>query len=136
MQEETEWQHYLRTSIETIVKVSELLPEDVLRTVDHSWKETSAVYLQLDKTVQNKSIVLPSQEECTRLHYLLRDFASVMQLIGRLSVLFEGEAFETNLVDSLGIIKQLIEIASFGSRAKLYTMDVQVPVLTTDFVLA
>ena len=31
--EETEWQHYLRASIETILRVSDVLPEEVLRIV-------------------------------------------------------------------------------------------------------
>jgi hypothetical protein len=33
LQDETEWQHYLRASIEIVVKVSELLPDDVLQIV-------------------------------------------------------------------------------------------------------
>ena len=32
-QEETEWQHYLRACIEIIIKVSDLLPDDVLQIV-------------------------------------------------------------------------------------------------------
>ena len=31
--EETEWQHYLRASIETILRVSDVLPEEVLGIV-------------------------------------------------------------------------------------------------------
>ena len=31
--EETEWQHYLRASIETILRVSDVLPEEVLQIV-------------------------------------------------------------------------------------------------------
>ena len=46
-QEETEWQHYLRASIETIVRVSEILPDEVLRIVDQAWDETSNVYLRV-----------------------------------------------------------------------------------------
>ena len=134
--EETEWQHYLRTSIETVVKVSEILPEDVLRIVDQAWKETSAIYLQLEKFIQNGKLVLPNQEECKQLHYLLRDFASLLQVIGRLSILFEGESFHVHLRDSLGIVKQLIDIASFGSRTKIYLCEVQIPILTSDLVLA
>lgn len=164
--EETEWQHYLRASIETIVRVSEILPEEVLRIVDLSWKDTSAIYLQLDKMLvvvegegggdkpanqggggaaagggqqrcrRRTRLTLPNSDECTQLHFLLRDFASILQLIGRLAILFEGEAFERNLRDSLGIVKQLIEIATFGSRTKLYMAEVQLPVLTNDLVLA
>ena len=31
--QETEWQHYLRASIETVLRISDVLPEDVLRIV-------------------------------------------------------------------------------------------------------
>ena len=30
-QDETEWQQYLRHSVETVMKVAEILPQDVLR---------------------------------------------------------------------------------------------------------
>ena len=43
--DETEWQQYLRVCIETVMKVSDLLPTDVLRIVYMPWKETSQVGL-------------------------------------------------------------------------------------------
>jgi hypothetical protein len=32
-QDETEWQHYLRACIEIVIKVSDLLPDDILQIV-------------------------------------------------------------------------------------------------------
>ena len=55
-QEETEWQHYLRASIETIVRVSEILPDEVLRIVDQAWDETSNVYLRVILVKKQSSI--------------------------------------------------------------------------------
>ena len=112
-QEETEWQHFLRASIETIVRVSEVLPNEVLSIVDSAWQETSAIYLQLEKAVDHSKpdrLVLPSLAECESLSHLLRDFASILQIIGRLSVLFVGEAFEENLSKSIHIVKQVFAL--------------------------
>ena len=107
---------------------------------DASWKETSVIYLQLEKYVQQNckrlsmitsgSIGHPEEVEFTRLHHLLRDFASLLQIIGRLSVLFTGgnihdPNFGDQLRQGLDIVRHLIELASFGSRAKLYTMEYQ-----------
>ena len=82
----------------------------------------------------------PEEVECVRLHHLLRDFASLLQIVGRLSVLFTGGSihdpgFDDHLRQGLEIVRHLIELASFGSRAKLY--EAQLPaVLVSDFVQA
>ena len=80
--------------------------------------------------------VLPSREECDRLHHVLRDFASILQIIGRLSSLFVDNAFETNLAKSIHIVKQISDIATFGSSKRIYMIDVQLQVLSTDLILA
>ena len=92
--------------------------------------------------ITSGSIGHPEEVEFTRLHHLLRDFASLLQIIGRLSVLFTGgnihdPSFGDQLRQGLDIVRHLIELASFGSRAKLYTMEYQMPdVLTSDFIQA
>merc|ERR1719322_1471731 len=88
------------------------------------------------------SIAHSEEIEFTRIHHLLRDFASLLQIIGRLSVLFTGgnihdPGFCDQLRQGLEIVRHLIELASFGSRAKLYSMESCLPeVLTSDFVQA
>ena len=88
------------------------------------------------------SIAHSEEIEFTRIHHLLRDFASLLQIIGRLSVLFTGgnihdPGFCDQLRQGLEIVRHLIELASFGSRAKLYSMENCLPeVLTSDFVQA
>ena len=119
---------------------------------DTSWKETSVIYLQLEKYLQENSKRIgmmtagsmghPEEIEFTRLHHLLRDFASLLQIIGRLSVLFTGgnvhdPGFGDQLRQGLEIVRHLIELASFGSRAKLYSVERHLPdVLTSDFIQA
>ena len=88
--------------------------------------------------VNNEKLVLPSAEECDQLHHLLRDFASILQLIGRLSVLFVGgdDTFEANLSKSVHIVNRITDIAVFGSSKRLYMMETQVQALATDLILA
>ena len=96
------------------------------------------------KRLSMASGCIPRTEEIelTRLHHLLRDFASLLQIVGRLSVLFTGgnvhdPGFGDQLRQGLEIVRHLIELASFGSRAKLYSMEQCLPeVLTSDFVQA
>lgn len=132
--EETEWQHYLRASIECIMKVSEVLPDDVLTTIDSTWQETLSVYHQLGRFVNHGKLVLSSEDECLRLHYLLRDFSSLLQIVGRLSVLFIGETFHDRLASGNEFMKHLIQIVSFSSKQSLYALETPVENLKADLV--
>ena len=124
----------------------------LLNIKDTSWKETSVIYLQLEKYVHENSKRIGSvtsgsvghleEIEFTRLHHLLRDYASLLQIIGRLSVLFTGgnihdPGFGDQLRQGLEIVRHLIELASFGSRAKLYSVESRLPdIFTSDFIQA
>ena len=94
--------------------------------------------LQLENNVNNGKLVLTSAAECDQLHHTLRDFASVLQLIGRLSILFVGgdDAFEANLSKSVHIVNRITDISVFGSSKRLYMMETQVDELATDLILA
>ena len=50
--EETEWQHYLRASIECIMRVADVFPTDVLRIIDTNWKETMAMFMQVEACIK------------------------------------------------------------------------------------
>lgn len=110
------------------------------------------IYLQLEKYIQQNckrfsmttanSSGHSDEVEFTRLHHLLRDFASLIQIMGRLSVLFTGgnihePGFGDHLRQGLDTVRHLIELASFGSRAKLYSLEGHIPeVLISDFTQA
>ena len=49
-----------------------------------------SVFMQVENYVKNDQLILSNEEECKHLHYVLRDFASLLQIIGRLSHLFIG----------------------------------------------
>lgn len=126
-EQESEWETFLISSIETIMKVAELLPLEVLRITDSVWKETCVVYLDLEKIIisaggpQPSRLQLSSKEEELKLDYMLKDFSTMLQLIGRMSVLFLGEEFLVRLETGLEYMKQLLALAAFASRHKLYS---------------
>jgi len=121
--EETEWQHYLRASIECIMRVADVFPTDVLRIIDTSWKETMSVFMQVEGRIKDGNLILNSEEECKQLHYVLRDFASLLQIVGRLSILFIGEVFQERLHAGNEFMKHLIVIVTFSSNKKLYALQ-------------
>ena len=57
---------------------------------DTTWKDTMAVFMQVENYIKGDQLILSNEEECKHLHYVLRDFASLLQIIGRLSHLFIG----------------------------------------------
>jgi len=123
----TEWHQFLYTIIELIMKVAELLPEEVLRIVDVGWHETSQTYLSLDKALCEKdgNIVFKCQnnEEVNNLIAVLKDTSSMLQLIGRLSAMFLGQHFLPRLKAGLEYVKQLLVLSAFGAKNKLWTVN-------------
>lgn len=132
--EETEWQHYLRASIECVMKVADVFPNDVLRIIDTCWKETMTMFMQVEGCIKDNRLVLSNEEECKQLHYLLRDFASLLQIIGRLSHLFIGEVFQERLLAGNEFMKHLIVIVSFSANKKLYALETPMKELNNDFI--
>ena len=56
-----------------------------------------AIFMQVENYVKDDQLILSNEEECKHLHYVLRDFASLLQIIGRLSHLFIGKNFANYL---------------------------------------
>jgi len=152
--DKSEWQLFVVSAIETIMKVANILPMDVIRIVDSVWKETCVVYLDLEKLVQpdtstagtssaatpsqptgmHRRLQLASKDEAGKLDIMLKDFATLLQLIGRMSVLFLGENFLERLQSGMDYMKQLLALAAFGSRNKLYSCRCDNPVITLGFL--
>jgi len=65
---------------------------------------------------------------------MLRDFSSLLQLIGRLSELFVGESFEERLSGGHEFMNRLIVISTFGSKHQLYSVETQSPILSVDLI--
>jgi len=137
---ETEWQHFLRVGIETIMKVADLLPSEVIGLVEPGWRHVSVMYLSLDKllteTDGKRSLHVREREDVVTLHQTLRDYSSYLQLFGRLSSLFLGESFKERLEMGLDLLKQLLALVTFGSTQRLWRCDVQLEEITTDLMEA
>jgi len=135
---ETEWQVFVTAAVETIMKVADLLPLDVVRIVDCVWKETCIVYLDLEKLIVPDSptnrLNLGSKEDELKLGMVLKDFGTLLRLIGRMSVLFLGEYFLERIQTGLDYVKQLLTLAAAGSRNKIYNCRCDNPGLKTDFL--
>ena len=124
----TEWQQFLTTIVELTMKVTELLPDQVLAFLDISWTETSRNYLEFDKLVvtrdnNNRVFSLSSDEEVFKMMSVLQDLSSFLQLIGRMSSMFIGQNFLPRLKQGLEYMKQLLVLVGFGSKQKLWTVD-------------
>ena len=89
------------------------------------WKETSTIYLTLDKHIDHTgtklNIVDPG--ELQSLLFLIKDFSSLLQLIGRVNNLFIGGHFYDRITEGNELIKQLIVLASFSAKFKFYCLQ-------------
>ena len=92
------------------------------------------MYLSLEQHVSDGKLSISSPSELSRLHSLPRDFTSLLQLVGRLSSLFVGEDFLARIEEGSELVKQLILLASQGTRTKFYAMQGLQPDLIKDFV--
>ena len=79
-------------------------------------------------------LILNSEEDCKQLHNLLRDFASLLQIVGRLSHLFIGEVFQDRITIGNEFMKHLIAIVSFSCNKKLYSLETPLECLANDFI--
>ncbi|XP_059099703.1 exportin-6-A-like [Tigriopus californicus] len=120
-QEVDEWRGYLSTCIEVIMKVSDLLSEEVLKRAYWLWREMAKSYFPLADHKTTMSAKSPQDQE--RLFLFLKDFSSVLTLMGRLSTLFIGEFFLERLHDGHEMMKELITLTTFNSRNRFYALD-------------
>ena len=93
-----------------------------------------AMFMQVEGCIKDQRLVLSNEEECKQLHNLLRDFASLLQIIGRLSVLFIGEVFQERIHEGNEFMKHLIVIVTFSSTKKLYALETPMECLNSDFI--
>ena len=91
------------------------------------------MYLSLEKHVQDGKLAIYAPDEVKRLHLMLVDFSSLLRLIGRSSSLFTGDGFLARIQEGQELIRQLIDLAAFGSKMKFYSLQVQ-PDIAKDFV--
>uniref|UniRef100_UPI00398EC4A9 exportin-6 isoform X2 n=1 Tax=Pristiophorus japonicus TaxID=55135 RepID=UPI00398EC4A9 len=137
--QQTEWQRYLRQSLEVVAKVMELLPSHAFSTIFPILQDNLDVYLGLQQFVVTSGQVhrlnITAENDCRRLHCSLRDLSSLLQTSGRLAEYFIGDVFAARFNDALRVVERLVEVTLYGSQIKLYDMETAVPsVLKPDLI--
>ncbi|KAM4631697.1 exportin-6 isoform 1-T1 [Discoglossus pictus] len=137
--QQTEWQRYLRHSLEVVAKIMELLPTHAFTTLFAALQENLDVYLGLQQYIvsngADQRLNVTAENDCRRLHCSLRDLGSLLQAVGRLAEYFIGDVFEARFNDALTVVERLVKVTLYGSQIKLYNMETAVPsVLKPDLV--
>ncbi|CAG5897647.1 unnamed protein product [Menidia menidia] len=129
--QQTEWQRYLRQSLEVVAKVMELLPSHAFSTLFPVLQENLEVYLGLQQFVvttgSSRRLNITAENDCRRLHCSLRDLSSLLQAVGRLAEHFIGEVFAARFTDALAVVERLVEVTCYGSQMSLYDLETAVP---------
>ncbi|KAM9555187.1 exportin-6 isoform 4-T4 [Guaruba guarouba] len=137
--QQTEWQRYLRQSLEVVAKVMELLPTHAFSTLFPVLQDNLEVYLGLQQFVVTSGtghrLNITAENDCRRLHCSLRDLSSLLQAVGRLAEYFIGDVFAARFNDALTVVERLVKVTLYGSQIKLYNIETAVPsVLKPDLI--
>ncbi|XP_012676980.1 exportin-6 [Clupea harengus] len=136
---QTEWQRYLRQSLEVVAKVMELLPSQTFSTLFPVLQEDLDIYLGLQQFIvtsgSSRRLNITAEADCRKLHCALRDLSSLLQAVGRLAEFFTGDVFTGRFSDALAIVQRLVEVTCYGSQISLYDVETAVPsVLKPDLI--
>uniref|UniRef100_A0A672S4Z0 Importin N-terminal domain-containing protein n=1 Tax=Sinocyclocheilus grahami TaxID=75366 RepID=A0A672S4Z0_SINGR len=136
---QTEWQRYLRQSLEVVARVMELLPSQTFSDLFPVLQEDLDIYLGLQQFIvrsgASRRLNITAEADCRKLHCALRDLSSLLQAVGRLAEFFTGDVFTTRFNDALAIVQRLVEVSCYGSQICLYDVEMAVPsVLKPDLI--
>ncbi|XP_058425769.1 exportin-6 isoform X1 [Diceros bicornis minor] len=137
--QQTEWQRYLRQSLEVVARVMELLPTHAFSTLFPVLQDNLEVYLGLQQFIVTSGsghrLNITAENDCRRLHCSLRDLSSLLQAVGRLAEYFIGDVFAARFSDALTVVERLVKVTLYGSQIKLYNIETAVPsVLKPDLI--
>uniref|UniRef100_A0A671TAA3 Importin N-terminal domain-containing protein n=1 Tax=Sinocyclocheilus anshuiensis TaxID=1608454 RepID=A0A671TAA3_9TELE len=137
--QQTEWQRYLRQSLEVVARVMELLPSQTFSVLFPVLQEDLDIYLGLQQFIvrsgTSRRLNITAEADCRKLHCALRDLSSLLQAVGRLAEFFTGDVFSARFNDALAIVQRLVEVSCYGSQISLYDVEMAVPsVLKPDLI--
>uniref|UniRef100_A0A8C1AGN5 Exportin 6 n=1 Tax=Cyprinus carpio carpio TaxID=630221 RepID=A0A8C1AGN5_CYPCA len=138
--QQTEWQRYLRQSLEVVARVMELLPSQTFSVLFPVLQEDLDIYLGLQQFIvrsgtTGRRLNITAEADCRKLHCALRDLSSLLQAVGRLAEFFTGDVFSARFNDALAIVQRLVEVSCYGSQISLYDVEMAVPsVLKPDLI--
>ncbi|XP_065579711.1 exportin-6-like isoform X1 [Artemia franciscana] len=125
---ENVWQIYLKTIIEILYDIAVLYYSKVIPIVESLFTSVCKKYMLIH---ENYFVHVPystalslkplSEEDISSLISLTHDLTGFLQVIGRFSDLFcSVDTYTERKVTALRIFNKMLEVADFGSRAKLY----------------
>ncbi|XP_016086954.1 exportin-6-like [Sinocyclocheilus grahami] len=137
--QQTEWQRFLRQSLEVVARVMELLPSQTFSVLFPVLQEDLDIYLGLQQFIMrsgtSRRLNITAEADCRKLHCALRDLSSLLQAVGRLAEFFTGDVFSARFNDALAIVQRLVEVSCYGSQISLYDVEMAVPsVLKPDLI--
>lgn len=124
---ETEWQIFLKTTIEVVAIIAEYAPAETFGLILSPWKVTLDIFRSLDESLsyQNRCLKL-ELSETERLCYLFKDFSSLTQALTRLSSIYvdqnsdNGNQSVTSVMNS--VLEKILESASLANKPKFYEL--------------
>ena len=135
---ETEWQRFLRHSLEVVAKVAELLPNDAFSILFPLFLNFSEEFVGLRDAIVSTSqgchLNVKSETECRRIHCTSRDLATLQRIFGRLAGHFIGEMhFLSRFDNGLSVVKRLRDLALYNTEMRTFNVKTEARVLSTDF---
>ncbi|XP_071128890.1 exportin-6-like [Mytilus edulis] len=135
---ETEWQQFIRQSLEVVAKVAEMLTAETFQLLYQPFSENLHVYHSLEQYIaasgNKRHLIISAENECRRLHCALKDLSSLLQALGRMAEHFIGENFPQRLSDGTMLLEKLVSCVEYGTKTKLYEVRSTVQnVLDADF---
>ncbi|GFN87199.1 exportin-6 [Plakobranchus ocellatus] len=101
------------------------------------FQEHVETYLGIEKFVDGtdseRRLCISAENDCRRLHCVLRDLSSLLQALGRLAAHFTGEYFVERFSNALQIVSRLVQVCSYASRMKFFQVTTSAGVLMQDF---
>jgi hypothetical protein len=136
---ETEWQSFLRQSLEYVAKVAKLFPLHAFSQLVPLLESYSSVYLSLAHLISRSgdtaTLAIADGPDCEKLHVVLKDLASVLQALGGVSEHFVDEAFTMRLHDAQLLVRKFCIIAKFSTDNLLFNLSTPIPeILSHDFI--
>ncbi|CAH0564345.1 unnamed protein product [Brassicogethes aeneus] len=142
---ETEWQIFLKATIEILVMVAEFFPLDTINMAMLPWDTSQHWYRGLELTVDHKHGTLNYEAlknlnyelyKTDNLCYILKDFSTLTQTVARLcSVIIENTEILNSSPHALtSFVSKLLESGALATSASFYNLKTGDSRLTEAFI--
>lgn len=136
---ETEWDSFLRHSLELVGRVAELFPMQIFQMIIPLLEQYSQIYLSLSQVIvergKDRILSISVGTQCENLHAVLKDLTTVLQALGRLAEHFSEDHFVERLHEAQQLMNQFCVIARYSTETQLFNIETPMPdTLEHDFI--